>query len=61
MSDARTHIPAWRAKGYLAIENDNSVKPKLATSYEQNEYQPFCVHMSNETETVRVEADYVLR
>jgi len=29
-SESRTHIPAWRAAGYLSIAKDNSVKTKIA-------------------------------
>lgn len=58
---ARSHMPPWRAKGYVCVDDANTVTPKLATFKEQQEYTPFKVYLSNDTETVCVSADYILR
>lgn len=59
---ARTHMPPWRAKGYLVVGNSaEDITPKLATWTEEHDYRPFKVNFSDGTETVCVEADYVLK
>lgn len=55
---ARTHIPPWRARGYLKI-NGHAI-PKLATWHE-----PLVVHeastvISNDIDSVRVSTPYVV-
>lgn len=61
MKYARSHMPPWRAKGYLCVDNANTVTPKVASFKEQQEYTPFKVFLSNDTETVCVSADYIVR
>lgn len=60
LSYARTHMPAWRAKGYVVIGNDNSVTPKLASWFEPRDYTPLKVRLSSEHATVCIESDYIL-
>lgn len=55
---ASTHCPAWRAKGFLKINGD--VTPKIASWQEQHDYQRCQLVFGNETESVAVQADYVL-
>lgn len=54
---ARTHIPAWRAKGYLRIHNDNTVTPKLASFGDVPEGLQRCSVILG---GVRVETDYLV-
>lgn len=60
MKFATTHIPAWRAKGYLKINGE--ITPKLASWGEPREYQPCELVFSNPDsgENVNVRADYQL-
>ena len=55
---AATHMPPWRAKGYLKIGTD--VKPKLATWNEQLEFTKCEVVFQGEGESVSVRTDFVL-
>lgn len=62
MSSARTHIPAWRAKGYFKIQG-NTLTPKLTTFSDAELIQkliPASVSLSNGINTVRVQTDYLL-
>lgn len=60
---ARSHMPPWRAKGYVCVDESNTVTPKLMTFNEitKETVTPFKVYLSSDTETVCVSADYVLR
>jgi hypothetical protein len=51
----------WRAKGYLAITNENEVTPKLASFQEDLVYnQREIVLVANDGTQVTVKTDYVL-
>lgn len=62
LSDARTHIPAWRAKGYLKITG-NDVCNKI-TSFSDSELisqlHPAVINLSDDSNTVSIKADYLL-
>lgn len=62
LSDGRTHIPAWRAKGFFNI-NGNEIKSKI-TSFGNYEILPLLhpgkVHLSDGDLSVEVEVDYLL-
>ena len=60
---ARTHMPPWRAKGYLRIiDNGQGTKacPKLATWHESKPYNNLTVTIANGDKTVDVSVDFVL-
>lgn len=61
-SMTRNHMPAWRAKGYLRIRNNNSVRPALASQKEANalELNECHIVISNGDVTIRVQSDYVI-
>lgn len=62
MSSARTHIPAWRAKGYFKIQG-NTVTPKLTTFNDSELIEKLHiaqVSVSNGINTVIVQTDYLL-
>lgn len=56
---ARTHIPPWRAHGYLKIEG-NTVTPKLASWSEHLDLYPSTVEFERDGESVLVQADELL-
>jgi hypothetical protein len=58
MKFATTHIPAWRAKGYLKINGE--VIPKLASWGDPREYQSCSLVFGKGGETAEVKADYVI-
>jgi hypothetical protein len=65
MTDGRTHIAPWRAKGYLEIANSNDIKAKI-TSWGNTstigDLIPLTVNIENKEigEGVLVSADYFL-
>lgn len=59
----RTHMPAWRAKGYLLVSDKGGpVKycPKITNWHDPLEYNPMSIEISNGSDSVIVSADYVL-
>jgi hypothetical protein len=58
MKFATTHIPAWRAKGYVKINGEAT--PKLASWGEPREYQSCSLVFRGGGESVDVKADYVI-
>jgi hypothetical protein len=54
------HMPAWRAKGYLTINNDNEATPKLGSFFEQRTYNTHCMKLRRDNVEVKVQADYIL-
>ena len=66
MTDGRTHIAPWRAKGYLEIGNNNDVKAKI-TSWGNtsviSELTPITINIVNKEigEEVFIHADYFLQ
>jgi hypothetical protein len=62
LSSSKRHIAFWRAKGYLKISNDNSVRTSLITWLEasQMEFHEAHIEISNGTDTVNVKSDYIL-
>lgn len=63
LSEARSHMPAWRSKGYLKIDGKNSVKAKITNFHDTetlSQLQPMTVKVSNDTESVIVRADFLL-
>ncbi len=63
LSEAKTHMPAWRSKGYLKISNNNEVKAKI-TSFSNEEVtknlQCNTVKIISGGASVEVQADYLL-
>lgn len=55
---ATTHMPAWRAKGFLKI--NHVITPKIASWGDANDYQPNMVIFRRGTESVTVQADYLI-
>jgi len=60
LAQCKTHISAWRAKGYLQIGPGNEVTPKIRTWSEVPELIKNKVTLKNENCEVTVEADYQL-
>lgn len=61
MRFARTHIPSWRARGYLQISHDEAV-PKIATVFDVPEdLHPLDVQLSNGRDSVVVDASYQVK
>lgn len=60
MRMARTHMPPWRAKGFLCIR-ENEATVKLATIREEREYNRVTLEFYNEETSVEVDSDYVLQ
>lgn len=62
LSESRSHISPWRAKGYLCIQG-NDVKTKV-TSFNNSEILdqliPSNIVISNDDYSVQVQADYLL-
>lgn len=62
LSESRSHISPWRAKGYLCIQG-NDVKTKV-TSFNNSDILdqliPSSVVISNDDYSVQVQADYLL-
>jgi hypothetical protein len=56
---SRTHIPPWRARGYLRVERDR-VLTKIASWHEDLDLQPETVTLSRDFETVTVRAPQLL-
>ena len=57
----RAHIAPWRAKGYLEIQSDNSINPKVISWNQIPEnIEEHCMEFSNASETIKIQADYVL-
>jgi len=62
LSQARTHIPAWRSKGYLKI-NGNSVTHKLTTFNDKeliDKLIPVQLQIYNEDLSLIINTDYLL-
>jgi hypothetical protein len=55
---AMTHIPPWRAKGFLEISNEE-ITPKLANFGDKKNYSPCKVTFIEGTNQVDVRADYI--
>lgn len=58
-SMTRTHLPAWRARGYLKI-NGNDVTPKIASFSEELGLVPNTVVFSSNGEKVSVQAHQLI-
>ena len=56
---AQTHMPAWRAKGYLAI-GDTYAVPKLASWREEKDYIIARTELSDGEQSVEVQTDFVV-
>lgn len=54
------HIQPWRARGYLRIEEDSSVLPKLASWQDELDLTSHCLVIEWRDQPVRVQADYQL-
>lgn len=61
MNFARTHIPAWRARGYLAVTESGVVIPKLGTAHEDLGLHSLNVEFDNGRDSVIVDASYQVR
>jgi hypothetical protein len=63
-NQSRTHIAPWRAKGFLEINQDNSVKIKI-TSFGNNEIigglHPLRTVFENQSISTWVDADYLVK
>lgn len=63
LSEARTHMPAWRSKGYLKIEANGGVKTKI-TNFGDKELMDQLfrseVVISNGESSVNIRADYMI-
>ena len=64
LSQARTHIPPWRAKGYFKI-NGNTIQHKLTTFGDTetiSQLTPVVLEISDDTKnlSVNIKADYLL-
>jgi hypothetical protein len=58
---AKTHIPPWRAKGYLRIDNQNNVTPKLASFNDLPVgLQHDVLHLTNGVDSMELSADFVI-
>lgn len=60
----RSHMPAWRAKGYLQVTDNGGktiVTPKMATWHEEKDYIHSEIVLKNSTSSVTVDADYILK
>ncbi len=57
------HLPAWRSKGYLLIDEDGLATPKLTTFQlaETMELNTHTVELTGEKETVTLTTDYLLK
>jgi hypothetical protein len=53
------HMPPWRAKGYLQIEND-AVTTKLASFNEPHTYNPNTITLESGSDSQVIQADYVI-
>lgn len=63
MSDARTHMPAWRSKGYLKIDEKGTAVPKITNWHDAevlSKLIPSKVRIGNDTLHVEVQSDYLL-
>jgi hypothetical protein len=52
-----SHMPAWRAKGYFHVGDDDALTPKLATFRDPNDYMSNMVTLSNGNRSVNVRMD----
>lgn len=62
-SNCRSHMPPWRAKGYLRINDladKTTVCPKLATFWEAKDYNTMDITITRGEQSVTISADYVL-
>lgn len=57
---ARTHLPAWRARGYLKIDSNNNVIPKIASWGEELNLEPSILMFERKGESVNVQADKLI-
>lgn len=60
LKHTKSHIPYWRAKGFLKISENNTVKVSLTNWHDVPELESGMVEFSNDTETVNVKADFML-
>lgn len=60
MRYSRTHLPPWRAKGYLLITDGDEVVPKVAAWGSVSDLQGCAVDFSDGVTTVPVAADYLV-
>lgn len=60
MRFSRTHLPPWRAKGWLHIDGKEQVTPKVSPFSMLPVLDKFFVTMSNGRDAVRIEASYHL-
>lgn len=63
LSCARTHIPAWRAKGYFKIEENNEITPKLTTFNDKeiiNNLNEATILFKGEKEEICIKTDYLI-
>lgn len=56
------HLPPWRAKGYLLINNEGRACPKLASFNDANDYisHSFTLANPSNNSTATIKSDYVL-
>lgn len=54
------HLPAWRAKGYLAINSEDKACPKLASFNHPQEYYKHSFTLVNNNKQVTIQSDYIL-
>lgn len=56
------HMPPWRSKGYLEIDNDGEVCPKLASFLDDLSYRSGYMTMNNaHGDSVKIKCDYILK
>lgn len=55
-----SHMPPWRAKGYLSITNDNEVTPKLASFADDLPFVKYRHLLSTPLWVLDIQADYIL-
>lgn len=57
-----SHLPAWRAKGYLKIGKNDDVSPKIMSwgTASQVEFQTCSAHLGDEHGSVEIQTDYLL-
>lgn len=57
------HMPAWRAKGYMKILNDNHAKPGIIAFSEPMPYNPLAITLHSEETgiTQDIQADYIIQ
>lgn len=54
------HMPPWRSKGYMLIQGNGEVCPKLASFQERKQYNLNTVTIADGDKAVTLQADYII-